>query len=288
MVKKQLVSTGDRVFSGCVYGVLILFGLVCLFPMMYVISISLTPYEEYLRHGGMVFFPQKMTLDAYREFWNEPYLAECFTVTVLQTVLGTAVNIALTVLMAYPLAKADLVFRRFFTIFTLIPMLIGGGLIPTYLVVKSTGLTDSIWCYILPGAIWSYVLLITRAFFSQIDRSLHEAARIDGASEWTVLFKIVLPVSAPILATIGLMYGVGHWNEYFASIMYVNKPEMRTLQVVLREVLNRSTELSVDVVVPAKTLQMAGVVFASVPVIVVYPFLQKYFTQGIMLGAVKG
>lgn len=288
MVKKKLVSTGDCFFSCFVYVVLIFFGLVCLFPMMYVISISLTPYEEYLRHGGMVFIPKTPTLDAYREFWHEPYLAECFAVTVEQTVFGTAVNIALTVLMAYPLAKADLVFRKFFTIFTLIPMLIGGGLIPTYLVVKKTGLTDSIWCYILPGAIWSYVLMITRAFFSQIDKSLLEAARIDGASEWTVLFKIVLPVSTPILATIGLMYGVGHWNEYFASIMYINKPEMRTLQVVLREVLNRSTELSVDVVVPAKTLQMAGVVFASMPVIIVYPFLQKYFTQGIMLGAIKG
>ena len=132
------------------------------------------------------------------------------------------------------------------------------------------------------------MLIITRAFFSQIDKGIAESARIDGAGEWTILFKLILPVSKPIIATIGLMYGVGHWNEYFAGIIYVNRPELRTLQVVLREVLSRNTEAAVDVTVPTKTLQMAGVVFTSLPVIVVYPFLQKYFTQGIMLGAIKG
>ena len=169
--------------------------------------------------------------------------------TVISTVLGTAFNILMTVLMAYPLAKTDLLGRRGLNIFVLIPMLITGGMIPTYLIVRSTGLLNSLLAYIIPGAIWSYVLIITRAFFSQIDKGIAESARIDGAGEWTILFKLILPVSKPIIATIGLMYGVGHWNEYFAGIIYVNRPELRTLQVVLREVLSRNTEAAVDVTV---------------------------------------
>jgi putative aldouronate transport system permease protein len=131
-------------------------------------------------------------------------------------------------------------------------------------------------------------MILMRNFFEGLPADLMDAARIDGANEWVIFGKIVLPLSMPIIATIGVMYGVGHWNEYLSGVIYVNRPELRTLQVVLREVLSRNTEAAVDVTVPTKTLQMAGVVFTSVPIIVVYPFLQKYFTQGIMLGAIKG
>lgn len=278
----------DRAFHLFVYFFLTLAGLVCLFPMMYVVSVSLTPYEEYLRQGGVILIPRKITLLAYQDFWREPYLWDSFILTVGATVFGTLFNVLATVLMAYPLSKPDLIFRKFFSLFALIPMLIGGGMIPTYLVVKSFGLVNTFWVYVIPGLIWSYVLLITRSFFSQIDAGLYESARIDGASEWTVLFRIILPVSTPILATIGLMYGVGHWNDYFTSRLYANAPQMRTLQHLLRDVLNRSTDLSADIIVPSRTLQMAGVVFSAIPIIVVYPFLQKYFTQGIMLGSIKG
>lgn len=278
----------DSVFRLFVYVVLVLAGLVCLFPMMYVVSVSLTPYEEYLRQGGIVLIPRQITLLAYYEFWREPYLWDSFALTVGTTLIGTLFNILATALMAYPLSKPDLIFRKFFSLFALVPMLIGGGMIPTYLVVKSFGLLNTFWAYVVPGLIWSYVLLITRTFFAQIDPGLHESARIDGASEWTVLFRIILPVSTPILATIGLMYGVGHWNEYFASRLYASSPQMRTLQALLRDVLGRSTDLSADIIVPSRTLQMAGVVFSALPIILVYPFLQKYFTQGIMLGSIKG
>ena len=278
----------DSVFRVFVVVTLALAGLVCLFPMMYVVSVSLTPYEEYLRQGGIILFPRQATLFAYREYFGEPYLWDSFMITMGSTVAGTALNILATVLMAYPLSKPDLIFRKFFSMFVLIPMLLSGGMIPTYLVVKSFGLLNSIWAYIVPGLIWSYVLLITRTFFAQIDAGLYESARMDGASEWTVLFRIILPVSTPILATIGLMYGVGHWNEYFASRLYSTSPQMRTLQALLRDVLDRSTDMVADVIVPSRTLQMAGVVFSALPIILVYPFLQKYFTQGIMLGSIKG
>lgn len=278
----------ERLFDALVAVLLVIVGLVCLIPMLYVVAVSLTPYDEYLRHGGMILIPTSITMDAYMEFIKEPYLLDSFVTTVVSTVLGTGFNIFMTVLMAYPLAKTDLMGKKFFNIFVLIPMLITGGMIPTYLVVRSTGLLNTMLVYIIPGAVWSYVLIITRSFFAQIDKGLAESARIDGAGEWTILFRLILPVSTPIIATIGLMYGVGHWNEYMSSVLYISSPELRTMQVVLREVLSRNTEASVDVTVPTKTLQMAGVVFTSLPIILVYPFLQKYFTQGMMLGAIKG
>lgn len=278
----------ERLFDALVAILLVMVGLVCLIPMLYVVAVSLTPYDEYLRRGGMILIPTSVTMDAYMEFIKEPYLLDSFVTTVVSTVLGTGFNIFMTVLMAYPLAKTDLMGKKFFNIFVLIPMLITGGMIPTYLVVRSTGLLNTMLVYIIPGAVWSYVLIITRSFFAQIDKGLAESARIDGAGEWTILFRLILPVSTPIIATIGLMYGVGHWNEYMSSVLYISSPELRTMQVVLREVLSRNTEASVDVTVPTKTLQMAGVVFTSLPIILVYPFLQKYFTQGMMLGAIKG
>lgn len=278
----------ERLFDALVAVLLVIVGLVCLIPMLYVVAVSLTPYDEYLRHGGMILIPTSVTMDAYMEFIKEPYLLDSFVTTVVSTVLGTGFNIFMTVLMAYPLARTDLMGKKFFNIFVLIPMLITGGMIPTYLVVRSTGLLNTMLVYIIPGAVWSYVLIITRSFFAQIDKGLAESARIDGAGEWTILFRLILPISTPIIATIGLMYGVGHWNEYMSSVLYISSPELRTMQVVLREVLSRNTEASVDVTVPTKTLQMAGVVFTSLPIILVYPFLQKYFTQGMMLGAIKG
>jgi len=278
----------DRVYHAIIAVVLIMIGLICLFPMLYVVSVSLTPYEEFLRKGGIVLIPSKPTLEAYGMFWTEPYVASNFMNTVFITIVGTVLNLAVTVLMAYALSKRDLIFRKGFIFFCLIPLLIGGGMIPTYLVVRNTGLTNTLWALMLPTLVSPYILLITRTFFESVDQSLHESARIDGAKEFTVLWHIILPVSTPILATIGLMYGVEHWNEYFGGLLYISDPEKRTLQVVLREMLRRADSMDVDTVVPTRTLQMAGVVITAVPIIVVYPFLQKHFTQGIMLGAIKG
>ncbi|MBE5968066.1 MAG: carbohydrate ABC transporter permease [Lachnospiraceae bacterium] len=281
-------SRSEKIYQFVIASILILIGILCLFPMLYVVSVSLTPYEEYLRQSGVVLFPKKITFEAYRQFWKEPYVLRCFINTVLISTFGTALNIIATVLMAYPLSKRDLVFKKFFTIFALIPLLITGGMIPTYLIVKNTGLLNSLAALVIPTLITPYTLLITKSFFSSINGSLFESARIDGAGEFRVLCSIALPVSKPIIATIGLMYGVSHWNEYFSSLMYNSESTMRTLQVVLREMLNRANKMEADIAVPTRTLQMAGVIVSAVPIILVYPFLQKHFTQGIMLGAVKG
>jgi putative aldouronate transport system permease protein len=272
-----------------VYGFVIGAGLLCAFPMMHVVSASITPYSEVVKRGATLLFPRRVTLAAYAMFLEEPNVWSAFGNTVFITVVGTLVNIVFTVMTAYSLAKNDLIFRRFLTFLVLIPLIISASIIPRYLVVKSVGLIDSLWALILPVAISPYTLLITRTFFSRMDTSLYESARIDGASEWFILFRIVLPLSTPIMATIALIYGVNHWNTYMTGIIYLVSDNKRILQVVVRNLLSRS--LNVDMIeygVPTKTLQMAAVVFTSLPVILVYPFLQRYFTQGIMLGAIKG
>lgn len=278
----------DRVYQGLIIALLAVIGLICFFPMFYVVIVSITPYNEYLRQGGVVLFPREVTLEAYQLFWQEPYVLQCFLNTIFISTVGTAMNMLFTVLMAYPLSKKDLVGRKLWTSFCLIPMLITGGMVPTYLVVKDTHLIDTLWSLIIPSLISPYTLLITRTFFAGIDQSLHESARIDGAREFRILLSIVLPVSLPIMATIGLMYGVNHWNTYFSSIIYISSSSRRTLQVVLREMLNRANKMEADVAVPTRSLQMAGVVISAIPIIAVYPFLQKYFTQGLMLGSIKG
>ena len=266
----------DRVYQGLIIALLAVIGLICFFPMFYVVIVSITPYNEYLRQGGVVLFPREVTLEAYQLFWQEPYVLQCFLNTIFISTVGTAMNMLFTVLMAYPLSKKDLVGRTLWTFFCLIPMLITGGMVPTYLVVKDTHLIDTLWSLIIPSLISPYTLLITRTFFAGIDQSLHESARIDGAREFRILLSIVL------------MYGVNHWNTYFSSIIYISSSSRRTLQVVLREMLNRANKMEADVAVPTRSLQMAGVVISAIPIIAVYPFLQKYFTQGLMLGSIKG
>ena len=278
----------DRIYQAIIIAILVLIGLVCFFPMLYVVIVSITPYNEYLRQGGVVLIPREITFEAYSMFWQEPYVLQCFLNTIFISTVGTALNLLVTVLMAYALSKKDLVGRKFWTFFCLIPMLITGGMVPTYLVVKDTGMLDTLWSLIIPTLVSPYTLLITRTFFAGVDQSLHESARIDGAKEFRILFSIILPVSLPIMATIGLMYGVNHWNTYFNSIIYISSSDRRTLQVVLREMLNRANKMEADVAVPTRSLQMAGVVISAVPIIAVYPFLQKYFTQGLMLGSIKG
>lgn len=277
-----------KIYQFVVCSILILIGILCLFPMLYVVVVSLTPYEEYLRQGGVVLLPKQITFQAYKEFWKEPYISRCFLNTVLISTVGTVLNVFATAFMAYPLSRKDLICGKFFSFFAVLPVMITGGMIPTYLMVKNTGLLNSLAALVIPTLIAPYTLLITKSFFLSIDGSLSESARMDGAGEFRILFSIVLPVSKPIIATITLMYAVSHWNEYFSSLMYNSDSNMRTLQVVLREMLNRASSMEADIAVPTRTLQMAGVIVSAIPIILVYPFFQKYFTQGIMLGAVKG
>ncbi|MCV4231179.1 carbohydrate ABC transporter permease [Virgibacillus sp. LDC1] len=280
----------DKIFNTIIYVILGLCGLVAILPILYVVSVSITPFGEVLRNGGFILFPKEITFSAYRTLLTESNIPKAFQITVLITVIGTAVNLVLTGLMAYPLSRRNLPGRNFFLLLIVFTLLFSGGLIPTYLVVKSMGLLDSIWAMILPNAIWSFNVLIMKSFFEGLPEELFESARMDGAKEFRILLQIVTPLSVPVLLTVGLFYLVGHWNEFFQAIFYVTDRTLYPLQVVVREILMQSQQPleNAENMMPTQTMQMASVMIASLPVIVIYPFLQKHFTKGMLLGSIKG
>lgn len=280
----------DKVFNSFVYTILGLCGLAAILPIMYVVSVSITPFGEVLRNGGFILFPKEITFSAYRTLLTESNIPRAFQVTVLITVIGTAVNIVLTGLMAYPLSRRNLPARNFFLLMIVFTLLFSGGIIPTYLIVKSVGLLDTIWAMILPGAVWSFNVLIMKSFFEGLPEELFESARMDGAKEFRILLQIVTPLSVPVILTVGLFYLVGHWNEFFQAIFYVTDRSLFPLQVIVREILMQSQQPleNAENMMPTQTMQMASVMIASLPVIVLYPFLQKHFTKGMLLGSIKG
>jgi putative aldouronate transport system permease protein len=286
----MVTGTGDRIFNAFVIVILSLCGLAAVFPLLYVVSVSITPMGEVLRNGGFILIPREITFTAYEKLLNDSGIPDAFKVTVFITVVGTALNIALTALMSYPLSRKQLPGRSVFLLMIVFTLLFSGGIIPTYLIVKSLGLLDSVWAMILPNVVWSFNVLIVKSFFEQLPEELFESARMDGAKEFRILLQIVLPLSVPVMLTVGLFYAVGHWNEFFQAIMYVTDRQLFPLQVIVREILVQSQQPleSAENITPTQTLQMASVVMASLPIIVVYPFLQKHFTKGMLLGSIKG
>jgi putative aldouronate transport system permease protein len=272
-----------------------LFCLLTLFPLYYVLVMSLTPYAEVMRNGGFVIFPSKFTLEAYKTIFDSPRIPQALRITTTITVIGTFLNLLVTTLLAYPLSKKFLPGRNIVLMGIVFTMLFSGGLIPLYLTVKSTGLLNSIWALIIPGTVSSFNMLIMKTYFENLPSEVEEAARVDGCGEIQTLLRIVLPLSLPILATLGLFYGVTHWNAYFGGIMYLTDTKLQPIQVVLRSMIqtpNVSSELQVNTAVldmlPPETIKMATVVVTTLPIIAVYPFLQRYFIRGLLIGAIKG
>lgn len=296
MVKRALSvyshkKTFGRVngFDILVYGLLMFVGLICAFPLMYVCSVSLTPIAEVYKNGGFVLLPKSITFEAYHNILTKSGIPRALLVTSGISVVGTVISIVLTSLIAYPLSRTDLPGRRFLVPFFVFTMLFSGGIIPTYLVVKALGINGTYWAMIIPSAVSTYNMLVMKAFFEGLPAELSEASRIDGANEFQVLLKIILPLSRPVMMTVSLFYLVTYWNTYFAALMYITDDKMQPLQIVLRRLLTASSSMqNIEQVVPTSTLQMAAVIVSSIPVIVIYPFLQKYFTKGMVLGAVKG
>lgn len=287
-------SIGSRLFDIANVCILVLCSLVMLFPFLYVLATSLAPMEQVLR-GGLILWPEKLTWDAYDTIFSNNHFVRSLWMSIVITVTGTFVNLVLTSLMAYPLAKKRLRGRNAILFLVVVTMLFSGGLIPTYLVVKNMHLLNTVWSVILPGAISAFNLIIMKNFFNSIPEELEEAARIDGCRNFGVLFRIVLPLSMPALATFTLFYAVGHWNGFFSAVMYINKTDLWPIQVLLRQMIiegsveqfqNASLEASSQVL--PQTIKMAATIVATVPILLVYPFLQKHFAKGVLLGSVKG
>jgi len=286
-------SLGSRLATWGMSVFLLLVAGLMLFPFLYVFSISFSTFEDVAR-GGVILWPENWSLDAYRYVLGSSVMTRAIGVSIFLATVGTMVNLFMTTTMAYALASPHLKARKFFLVLVLIPILFGPGMIPRFLVVRATGLLDSVWALILPTAISAFYLIVMRNFFMGIPRDLHDAAELDGASDLRILWDVVLPLSKPILAAIGLFYAVGHWNSYFNAVLYINDPSKWPVQVLLRLVVIQGQADAYGggnfdtLPPPAFTVQMATVIIATVPILIVYPFLQKHFTKGMLTGSIKG
>ncbi|GIH74373.1 carbohydrate ABC transporter permease [Planobispora longispora] len=274
-----------------------LIALIVLFPIYIVVLTSLSPADAVNEAGGLVVVPDGFSLAAYRELFSGGVVTQSVLVSLGVTAVGTVVSLVCTVLAAYGLSRPGSMLHRPLLFMILLTFLFTPGMIPSYLLVKSLGLIDSYWSLILPGAINAFNLVVMRAFFMNIPEEVPDSARIDGASEFRILTRIVLPMSKGVIAVIGLFYAVGYWNAFFNAILYLNDNAKWPLQLVMRQYVQQGQSLTLSSAVdtssagalpPNLAIQMAIVVLALLPVLFVYPFVQRHFTKGVIIGAVKG
>ncbi|MCE0739723.1 carbohydrate ABC transporter permease [Bacillus inaquosorum] len=286
-------TKAGRVFDICNILFLGGVGAITILPFLYIIAGSFATESE-LAQRSFFIFPKTFTLDAYKYVFSTPTFIRSMGVSIFITVVGTAVQLFFTFTMAYPLAKRHVKGRNLLLNLVIFSMLFSGGMIPTYLVVKSLGLLDTYWALILPMAINPFNLIIIKNFFQQLPRELEESAKIDGCSEIGVFWRIALPLSKPVIATFALFYAVGIWNDFFHALLYINDSAKWPLQMVLRQVtiLSDLTATNGDTmqntVPPEQGIKLAVIVIATLPILAVYPFLQKHFAKGMLIGSVKG
>lgn len=289
---RQDQTWGNRLFDIINHSILFIVAIVCVLPFVYVLAVSFASPAEVAK-GGLILWPKEWSLVSYQYIFSSDTLPRSLLVSIYITVVGTLINLAFTSLMAYPLSKPHLRGRNPILLGVLITMLFSGGMIPTYFVVNGLNLTNTLWSLMIPSAISAFNLIVLKNFFQQIPDGLEDSAKIDGSNDLGVLIRIVLPLSLPAMATFGLFYAVAHWNTFFNAILYINDNEKWPIQVLLREIVilaqSRVGDSSFDEMdVQPLTIRMAVIVFATVPILLVYPFLQKHFAKGVMLGSVKG
>jgi putative aldouronate transport system permease protein len=290
-MNQQNRSWSTRMFDGINVAILLLVSAVMIIPFIYIILISFATEQEVLSKSFLV-FPTKFSLEGYRYIFSTPILLRSLAVTIGVTVIGTLVNLLLTVLMAYPLARKDLYGRRVVMLMVIFTMLFNAGIVPTFLIVKELHLTNTYWALIIPSAISAFNMIIIKNFFQQLPDGLEESAKIDGCNDLGILFRIVIPLSLPALATFSLFYAVTHWNTFLSAILYINDSNKWPIQVMLRQIVILSekglSDMSEAPPPPSKIINMAVIVFSTVPILSIYPFLQKHFAKGVLLGSVKG
>ena len=286
MIRKE--SIPSRIFDFCNYGVMIALIVVMTYPMVYVFSASISD-SALVARGDVVLWPKSVTLLAYEKLVYNPDLWISYWNTVRYTLVHTALTLIATSAMAYPLAKRWLPGRRPILLMAAFTLLFGGGMIPTFLVVQQLGMLNTIWAVVLPTLISTWHLFIMRTFFEALPEELEDAATIDGCGPLQVLGRIVLPLSMPVMATIGLFTAVNQWNAFFDALIYLNDREMYPLQIMLRNILVAGANVQGEGDLSyLETLKYAMIMIATLPILCVYPFIQKYFVQGTMIGGIKG
>ncbi|MEN6316112.1 MAG: carbohydrate ABC transporter permease [Clostridiaceae bacterium] len=292
LIKK---TTGDRIFDCFNTLFMILVMIVTIYPLLYVAFASLSDGVQLMAHAGALYKPLGFTLAAYKAVFSNIYILTGYRNTLFIVIAGLAVNLSLTSLGAYALSRKSLKFRKPIMLFIIFTMYFSGGLIPSYLLVKGIGLYNSLWALIIPGSINTFNLILMRTAFEAIPASLEESAKIDGAGDFTVLLRIIIPLSLPTIAVMTLYYGVGHWNAWFNAMIYLRDKVKYPLQLILREILiqNETASMMGDIDTTdqgnvAESIKFATIIVATLPILCIYPFLQKYFVKGAMIGAIKG
>ncbi|GIO56625.1 carbohydrate ABC transporter permease [Paenibacillus cellulositrophicus] len=295
---KNSKTVPEHLFDASLYVFLAIIFLATFYPFWNIFVISLNDATDTLK-GGLYFWPRVPTFESYMTIFRNPEIWSAIKITVLRTVVGTAVSIFCISMLAYALSKRNLIGWKYFSFFFVFTMYFGGGLIPTYMVIKSVGLIDSFWVYIFPGLIGVFLMILVRTFIEQIPGEIEESSKIDGANDLQIFFRIIMPLCVPVLATIGLFLAIGHWNSWYDSYVYTYKPELKTLQAVLVKILNQFQTASMmsdaqqlaqsskRIPVSSESIRMAVTMVATLPIILVYPFVQRYFVKGIMMGAIK-
>ncbi len=290
-------SRSERIAGVFIYIILSFITLLVLYPLFFVLIASISAPETVMR-GEVWLWPKELSFVGYERLFANSELVRGFLNTLLYTTTGTALNVLMTIAAAYPLSRVDFKGRHVFTLIIVFTMFFSGGMIPNYLLVKELGMLDTIWAIIIPSAVSVWNIIIMRTFFqSSIPKEMQEAAFIDGASNMRVLLRIVLPLSGPILAVMVLFYAVGHWNSYFSALIYLSDRANYPMQLFLREILvqgqmQEMVDISDDSLarslMDAEAIKYAAVIVTNLPMLLLYPFLQKYFVKGVMIGAIKG
>ncbi|UVI33382.1 carbohydrate ABC transporter permease [Paenibacillus spongiae] len=289
-------------FDGFIYAALLILSLTTLYPFIYVIAYSLNDGMDSMR-GGIYMWPRKFTLENYITVLQDVKILRAYWITISRTVVGTVLHVFLNALFAYALTKHSVPGRKFFILLIFLPVLFNAGFIPNFILYRELGLINTFWVYIIPSLYSFFHILILRTFFDQLPEGLIESARIDGCNEFGIYFRIILPLSGPVMATISLFVGVGHWNDWFTGTFYVNDENLIPVQTLLQQLLTQSQALAEaasgsnssasaqfadTLTTTPESLRMSTLVIAVLPIMCVYPFLQRYFVKGAMLGSIKG
>lgn len=292
----------DKLFLVCNYIYVFLAFIIVAYPVIYMISASISD-PKLVGSGEMWLWPKGITFEGYQRVFQNASIWTGYGNTILYTVVGTAINLFVTLPAAYALSRKDFLGRNFFMGMFMVTMFFGGGLVPSYLLVKELGMVNTMWAIVIPSAASIWNIIVSRTFFqSSIPKELQEAAQIDGCTNIRLFFKIILPLSMPIIAVMALFYGVGNWNSYFSALIYLNDAVKYPLQLVLRQILvlqemsaqgggtiDASTASALNNKAEiAALVKYAVIIVATAPIIAIYPFLQRYFVQGVMIGSVKG
>ncbi|OGX60910.1 MAG: ABC transporter permease [Paenibacillus sp. RIFOXYA1_FULL_44_5] len=288
----MIQSKSEKVFAAANYILLFLLSCFMLLPFIHILAKSFSS-EVYVLSKEVTFWPKGFILGAYEYVLNNKQFLYSFSNSVIVTVGGTAISMFVTIITAYPLAKQDFPSRRYIMFLYVVTMFFSGGIVPTYLVIKELGLINTLWSLMLPVAVVPFNLILLKNFFANIPSSLEESAKIDGASNLRILFSIYVPLSKAAIATVSMFYTVSYWNNFFNALMYISERRLIPLQVYLMEIIMDQKNISLANVesltsTAPESVRAATIIAAIVPILLVYPFVQKYFVQGIMLGAVKG